>query len=515
MGRMKPDEGHALTDKELAKLEKRISKVYGEAAKELQKTIDSYFESFSKRDEEMKSLIGTVQNGKEWTEADYKQWRLAQIGRGKRFEALQDKVAERMTKANQTAVSYVNDATPGIYSLNRNYAAYTIEQVTGDVGFNLWDEQTVRRLIVEEPDLMPYYPPKRAVNRSIDLAYGKRQISATVTSGILQGKSIKGLADDLQTRIPTMNRDSAIRTARTAVTGAQNGGRYDSYRAAKKMGIKIQAEWLATMDNRTRHSHAMLDGQKRDIDVPFEVDGEKILYPGYPLAVGSLIYNCRCTLVADVGYRNAVRRAIDPETGESVLIPNMSYQEWEAWKKSENATAWETYMKKGKNLSSDEKQYEEYRKILGNKMPSRFADFQDMKYNDAEKWSMLKLDRRRRVTLANNPDLALPGERKTIPQEKFTSYLFNQGNPSGWAKGQAFTSRLGYSAENWSALRREITSGAKKYPATLKSHTEYGDLYEQKMILYGTTGRPANVVVGWIHKPDGSTSMTTAYIKEV
>ena len=120
---MKPDEGHNLTEKELAKLERRIASVYGEAAKELQETVDNYFRQFEKRDAEMKELIGTVVNGKEWTERDYKQWRINQIGRGERFKALQKRVAERYTKANQTAVSYVNVATPGIYSLNRNYAA--------------------------------------------------------------------------------------------------------------------------------------------------------------------------------------------------------------------------------------------------------------------------------------------------------------------------------------------------------------------------------------------------------
>jgi len=343
MARRKPDEAHRLTDKELAALEKRISAVYKEAAEELQKTIDAYFESFEERDEEMKALIGTIQNGKEWTEQDYKQWRLAQIGRGNRFVALRDKVAERMTKANETAVAYTNDATPGIYSLNRNYAAYTIEQQVGaNVGFDLWDEQTVKRLIVEQPELMPYYPPKRAVKRGIDLAYGKRQIAATVTSGILQGKSIKGLADDLQTRIPTMNRDSAIRTARTAVTGAQCGGRYDAYHAAKDMGIDLNVQWVATLDNRTRHTHAMLDGQERELDEPFEVDGRKILYPGHTLAVGSLIYNCRCTIIAKVkgvDMSDAKRRARDPGTGESVLVENMSYAEWAGWKQSGGMSA--------------------------------------------------------------------------------------------------------------------------------------------------------------------------------
>lgn len=320
------DLGHKLTDKELAKLERRIAKLYREAGKELQATIDAYFEQFKKRDEEMKALIGTVQNGKEWTEADYKQWRLNQIGRGERYQAMRDKVAQRATDANAVAVSYTNDATPGIYSLNRNYAAYTIERVTGNIGFDLWDEQTVKRLMVEQPDLMPYYPKDRALKRGIDLAYGKKQITASVTSSILQGKSIKHMADDLQKRITTMSRDSAIRTARTAVTGAQNAGRMDSYAAAEKMGIKLKKEWLATLDARTRHSHAMLDGEQVAQDKKFS---NGCRFPGDPQGPPWEIYNCRCTLIAAVDgadTSDGLRRTRDG------LISDMTYAQWEASK---------------------------------------------------------------------------------------------------------------------------------------------------------------------------------------
>ena len=245
--------------------------------------------------------------------------------------------------SRRVALTYVNDATPSIYSLNRNYAAYTIERVTVNVDFTLWDAQTVRRLITERPNLMPYYPKKAALRRGIDLEYGKKQITKCVTSSILQGKSIKGISDDLQRYIPTMSRDSAIRTARTAVTGAQNAGRMDSYVAAEKMGIKLKREWVATLDNRTRHAHAMLDGQKADIDKPFEVDGYKIMFPGDRSAPGYLVYNCRCTLVAAVDgldTSDAMRRARDPETGETVLIKNMTYQEWQDWKAGEAAAGY-------------------------------------------------------------------------------------------------------------------------------------------------------------------------------
>ncbi len=392
-----PDDGHRWTDEELEKLEKRLATVYAKARDELTDTVTEYFASFAARDAAQRALVGTIVNGREYTEQDYKQWRLAQMGRGQRFEALRDRVAERMTRANETAAAYVNDATPGLYALNRNYAAYTIEtQVGANVGFDLWDERTVRRLIVEQPDLMPYYPPGRAVKRGIDLAWGKRQITAQVTQGILQGESVKHLADRLQTSIPAMNRDSAIRAARTAVTGAQNAGRMDSYAAAERMGVQLQKEWLATLDNRTRHAHAMLDGQRRRRDEPFEAEGEKIMFPGDPSAVGWMVYNCRCTLIAAVEgvETRGQRRARDPVTGESVLIEDMTYAQWAGWKEAENKTAWDAFLKKGKNYSADQKQFEEYRSILGRSMPKSFAEFQDLKYNNTEGWERLKAFRR-------------------------------------------------------------------------------------------------------------------------
>lgn len=323
------DEGHKRTEQQLAALEKRIAKVYRETGDELQKTIEQYFSRFVERDKKQRELM---EAGK-ITEDQYRQWRLAQIGRGKRFEALRDEIAKRYTDANEVAVSYVNDATPGVYSLNRNYAAYTIEQVSGDVGFTVLDEQTVKRLIVEKPDLMPYYPKKQAVRRGIDLAWGKKQITASVTSGIIQGKSVGKIANDLQKRINTMNRSSALRSARTAVTGAQNAGRMDSYAAAEKMGVKLQKEWVATLDGRTRHSHAMLDGDRVDTGKKFS---NGCRFPGDPSGPSWEVYNCRCTMIAAVsGVDTSVaeRRAKSPETGENVVVSGMTFKEWESGKR--------------------------------------------------------------------------------------------------------------------------------------------------------------------------------------
>ena len=322
------DEAHALTDKELEVLEKRIAKVYQEARDDVADQIKVYFQRFRARDAAMKKRL----DAGEITEEYYKQWRLNQIGRGKRFEDLRDKLAERFTDAYETAVAYVNDKTPGIYSLNRNYAAYTIEKEVGDVGFTLWDEQTVRRLIVEEPDVMPYYPPKRAVQRGFDLAYGKSQITKNVTSSILQGLSIGQMADSLQARVVTMSRVSAVRAARTAVTAAENAGRMDSYHAAQQMGIKLRKEWLATLDGRTRHAHAILYGQTVDVDKPFKVDGREIRFPGDPQAAPYLVYNCRCSLVADV---IGIPKDDTLRRDKEGIIPDMTFAQWQNTKRGE------------------------------------------------------------------------------------------------------------------------------------------------------------------------------------
>lgn len=329
--RRTPDPAHQQTDKLLEDLERRVGAIYKQAADEMQLQVTQFFASFKQKDAEKRDQL----NAGEITPEEYRQWRLAQMARGSRFETMRDTLAERMTKANEVAAAYINDATPGVYALNRNYAAYTIEQVGGNVGFTLFDEATVRRLIVEQPDLMPYYPEMRAIQRGIDLAWGKRQITANVTSGILRGQSIPNLAKDLLLSIPNMNRASAVRAARTAVTGAQNGGRMASYKAAADMGIKVRKRWVATKDGRTRRSHQRMDGETVDWDKEFS---NGLRYPGDPRGKPEEVYNCRCTMrtVEKPGIEAEPRqmRVRDPVTGKNVLVNEMTYAEWERWVKS-------------------------------------------------------------------------------------------------------------------------------------------------------------------------------------
>lgn len=168
-----------------------------------------------------------------------------------------------------------------------------------------------------------------------------------------------------------------------------------------------------------------------------------------------------------------------------------------------------------RNADRDSKQYYRYKNIIGADIGS-LEKFRQMKYNEPEKFSFIKLDYERRTELLKNPDKKLPNaENVILPEGKFTKYLFDGEHSNGLAKGRAISSRLGYSIENWQGFRDAIQKGAVKYPAVKKESDGHGQRYEQKMVLMGLKNNPANVVVGWIQRPNGEVSMTSAYLKEV
>ena len=168
-----------------------------------------------------------------------------------------------------------------------------------------------------------------------------------------------------------------------------------------------------------------------------------------------------------------------------------------------------------RNADRDSKQYYRYKNIIGADIGS-LEKFRQMKYNEPEKFSFIKLDYERRTDLLKNPDKKLPNaENVILPEGKFTKYLFDGEHSNGLAKGRAISSRLGYSIENWQGFRDAIQKGAVKYPAVKKESDGHGQRYEQKMVLMGLKNNPANVVVGWIQRPNGEVSITSAYLKEV
>lgn len=322
------DYGHEQTEEKLKKLEKRIATVFGDALKELKEESKEFFDWFAKEDEKKKKQL----ENEEITEEQYKQWRLEQTRKSSRYKTLEKKLAQRVTEANKIAVAYINNDMAAIFALNHNFSAFELEQMAGDLQFTLWDEDTVRLLIEESPDILP----DLSIDEEKDIDWNRKQVNKAILSGILQGKSVDKIADDLVNRLKDVNQNAAIRNARTATTAVENAGRQESYKRAAEMGIKVRKRWVATLDGRTRDSHRDLDGQAVDWDKPFKSKLGKIRYPGDRSAKPANIWNCRCTMRTvekeGIEAESRKRRARDPKTGKNVLIEDMTYREWERWK---------------------------------------------------------------------------------------------------------------------------------------------------------------------------------------
>jgi SPP1 gp7 family putative phage head morphogenesis protein len=322
------DYAHNETEKLLKKTERRVSSEYRQAEREVAQKLSDYLKSFARKDA---MWAQWVKDGKK-TQQEYKDWRVGQIVMGQRWEAMRETLAEDFHNANQIAGSIVNGHVPEVYALNHNYATYEVESGLGvDTSYTLYDRQTVERLMRDDPQMLP--PPGKKVSARIrageDIRWNNQQIQSVMIQSLLQGESMGEIATRLATAVGDKNRASAIRNARTMTTGAQSAGRVDGYKRAQDMGIKTRQQWVATLDGRTRHEHRLLDGEIVDVGEPFEVEGEKIRFPGDPSAPGHLVYNCRCTVIAALG--GFERDLSDLSIRKADKLEGMSYEEWKRY----------------------------------------------------------------------------------------------------------------------------------------------------------------------------------------
>ncbi len=325
-------------------------------------------------------------------------------------------------------------------------------------------------------------------------------LNESITSMLIQGRNPNTLSKDFAKKFSSKEFE-AYRLLHTEGSFIIEQATQKAY---EEDGV-LKYQWLATLDSKTCEECRPLDG--KIFDVGKGVVG-KNLTPKHNL--------CRCTTIPyydDI--EPGTRTARSPDNKQSYSVPaDITFEKWHKEYIENNPKALFAEMKV-RNYKADKKQYEKYKAVLGIDAGKSIDDFQNLKYNKSEEWGFVKLDFTRQKELIKNPELKLPdAENATAADGKFTGYLFNPENKTGYAKGRAFSDRLGYNSDNWQDLQQDIIKCSRRYPATDKGQNQYGTLYEQKMILYGKKGKPANVVVGWIH--DGAeTRMTYAYIKEV
>lgn len=294
------DKAHRETDKLLLSLERRIRQIYRQTQDEVRQAWDAYM---AKTEPRLASL-------QEQYEASKKTGDKAEIKRAgrelafakreatvqnDRFKSIAEQTAENLSHVNKIALEYTNGRLPEVYALNYNAIGKAAKQELRGFSFSLVDAHTVENLILRgDRSLLPL----RKLNKAKDVQWNMKKINSEVLQGILQGESIPKIANRIA-KVQQMNMHAAVRTARTAVTGAENKGRMDMLGEMEAKGVVVDKMWISTHDGKTRDWHAELDRKTVEKDKPFVNSIGSIMYPGDPAAAPSNTYNCRCT----IGYK--------------------------------------------------------------------------------------------------------------------------------------------------------------------------------------------------------------------
>lgn len=277
-------------DERLDDLEDRLTALYANASNEVRSEFDDFTKAFIEEDERMRARL--LED--EITEEEYRKWRNRVIVQSSRYMTTIENLTEMLVNTDIAAMALVSDMLPSVIAESYNFVTSLGFAAADEAGlsvgtFQIYNARAVQALIRDNPRILP------SVDIPLDMQWNRDRINREITQGIVQGNSIPEIAQRLQA-VTTMDENSAIRNARTAMTYAENLGRDNAYEDIKSKGIPVRKQWAAAMDNRTRETHRQLNGTYANDNGMF---GEGILdillkCPGDPNGDPGEIYNCRC-----------------------------------------------------------------------------------------------------------------------------------------------------------------------------------------------------------------------------
>lgn len=128
----------------------------------------------------------------------------------------------------------------------------------------------------------------------------KKNIAAEVSRGIVNGASYADVAQQIKLKMTgTYNTNGgamarAMTIARTEGHRVQVQAGFDACYAAKDMGANVLKQWDSALDNQTRPTHRVVDGEIRELDKPFS---NGLQCPGDSSGGAAEVVNCRCALL--------------------------------------------------------------------------------------------------------------------------------------------------------------------------------------------------------------------------
>lgn len=298
---------------------KSIKKMYDKAYRNVDSEIKKIYKNYSKATGVDVDTLKTLLTKKETTKV-YKELKAKGYD-----QYVKDNYKSRITRLEQVKAQIYSKAKE-VYTeeellnhdcyknvVNNSYyrTIYDTQKGTGyDFSFSSIDNRVVDRLLNEKWSGKNY---SQRIWRNTDIL--AKSVSEVVGAGLLSGQDIYKTSKEIRDRFKVC-KYYAERLVRTETNHFNNEADALAY---EEMGVKKYV-FVATLDSRTSEIC-----QEHDNKV-FEYKNKEIGY-NYP----PLHPNCRSTTrgyVNEEAEKTLKRRARNPFTGETELIPNINYKEW-------------------------------------------------------------------------------------------------------------------------------------------------------------------------------------------
>lgn len=284
-------------DARTLELEANLNALYSQAVDEVRAEFARFTADFEAEDRRQSARVTEG----EITPEEYARWRQNNIIRSDRYQATVDSLTTMLVNTDVAAMEITRGQLPIATAESYNFVQALGSAAAEDAGlsmgtFQIYNADSVQAILRDNRELLPH------VDVEEDQRWNHDRINREILTGILTGDSIPKIADRLQ-GVTNMDRNAAVRNARTAMTGAENLGRRESADRLRAQGLPMKEVWSATYDSRTRDTHLMLDGTEADANGLFGVGilTTPLRYPGDPLGDPGEVYNCRCRLNVQIG----------------------------------------------------------------------------------------------------------------------------------------------------------------------------------------------------------------------
>lgn len=211
-------------------------------------------------------------------------------------EALKKQINGILDTLNGDQFSTISEYLAKSYESGFVGAMYDIHGQGVPLIFPIDQDQVVQAVTLDTKLSKPLY---NKLGENVNLL--KKRVANNISRGIAQGQSYSDIAKNIAVGMvgnyARMNGGAlynAMRITRTEAHRISQQAAYDALKKAKDNGADVVKQWDATLDKRTRPSHARVDGEIRELDEPFS---NGLMRPGDPRGRAAEVINCRCQLL--------------------------------------------------------------------------------------------------------------------------------------------------------------------------------------------------------------------------